>query len=56
MKMKISNKSHKKSQISKAKVQMSNPIQSSNAKKLLVLNLELHLTFACLPVGGHFDI
>jgi hypothetical protein len=56
MKMKISNESHKKSRISNVKVQMSNQIQSSNAKKLGVLNLELHLTFACLPVGRHFDI
>jgi hypothetical protein len=40
--------------MSNAKVQMSNEIQSSNVKN--ILDFEIDLTFACLPVGRDFGI
>jgi hypothetical protein len=35
---------------------MPNQIQSSNITKFFVLNFDIHLTFACLPVGREFEI
>jgi len=43
--------------MSNAKVPMSNQIQSSNIKTILLfLKFGIHLTFACLPVGRDFGI
>jgi hypothetical protein len=45
------------SKILNAKVQMTNQIQSSNVKNILeFLKFDIHLTFACLPVGRDFEL
>jgi hypothetical protein len=41
-------------QMSKLKVQMKSKAQMS--KIFWILNFDIHLTFACLPVGRDFDI
>jgi hypothetical protein len=40
--------------MSNAKVQMSNQFQMS--KKFWILDFDIHLAFACLPVGRGFEI
>jgi hypothetical protein len=43
-------------EMSNAKVESSNQVQSSNVKNIWSLNFDIHLTFACLPVGRDFEI